>query len=138
MYAHESWLTKLALRAKSDQKSFRIVNLASGRADVDTIDISVIQDQPVESAADKTGWMVDIRYQNAPETPLFSQTYPSEEQARKIYDDLVMVVAEVEGLIKAEKFDEAKAATEALMLKLKANTGNTPVSENDTANESPL
>ncbi len=138
MQAHNHWLSRLVLRAKTDQKTFRIVNLASGKDDIDAIDISVIQNTSEESASDKTGWMVDIRYQNAPSTVLFTQTYPTEEQARKVFDDFVMFVAEVEGLIKSEKFDEAKEKTEGLMKKFKANTGQAPVVDNDLSQEQPL
>lgn len=131
MFNHTAWLSRLALNAASYQKTFRVVNLASGRDDADAIDISLMQNQATESASDKTGWQVDVRYQKAPDTVLFTETYPTEGQAKKVYEDLVMLAAEVEGLIKSEKFDEAKQKTEALMKKFTANSGQAPVSEND-------
>lgn len=130
MNPHGSWLDRLVVKAKADQKTFRIVNLASGKEAVDAIDISVIENQSTQSSSDKTGWMVDVRYQNAPESILFTQTYPTEEQARKVMEDLSKVAAEVEGLIKSEKFDEAKEATQDFMKKMTANTGQPPVEEN--------
>lgn len=133
MHGHSDWLNNLLIRAKADQKTFRIVNLASGREDVDSIDISVMQDSAQQSSADQTGWMVDIRYQNAPDSVLFTQVYPTEDQARKVFSDLSLVAAEVEGLIKAEKFEEARAKTEELTKKFAANSGQTPVAETSSS-----
>jgi hypothetical protein len=130
MKSHGDWLFGLALKAKTDQKSFRIVNLASGKEDVDAIDISVLQNQAEESASDKVGWVVDIRYTNAPLSPLFLHIYPSESQARKVFEDFSMFCGEIEGLIRSEKFEEAKTKTEELVRKFKANTAQPPVSEN--------
>jgi len=130
---HKSWI-RLLVHAKSDQKTFRIVNLASKNNDVDAIDISIIQNEPSandESSAEKVGWVVDIRYKNAPDTVLFTATYPSEDQARKIMEDLSNLAAEVEGLIRKEDFEQATTKTKALMDKFKANSTQPPVEENE-------
>ncbi len=135
MNAHDNWLAGLVLRARADQKTFRVVNLASGKEAIDAIDISVLQDSAEQSSASSTGWVVDVRFQNAPEQVLFTQVFPTEEQARKVMADLSSVAAEVEGLIKSEDFEAAREKTQDLMKKMTANTAQ-PVVEENTETES--
>jgi hypothetical protein len=125
---HSRWAQQF--RARADKKSFRIVD-PKGDHDVSEIDISILpnQAQAGGSTAEATGWMVSVVYTNAPSVTLFTQTYPTEDLARKVLEDLSAVAAEVEGLLRAEKFDEAGEKTQALLEKFKANSGQPPVEE---------
>lgn len=126
--AHSLWAQQFV--AKSDKKSFRIV-APKGNHEVAEIDISVLPNQgtPGASTAEPTGWVVDCRYTNAPSVTLFTATYPTEDLARKVMEDLSAVAAEVEGLLRQEKFDEAGEKTKSLLEKMKANSGEPPVEE---------
>ena len=119
---HSLWLGRF--RAAATKKSFRIVS-PKGEKDVAEIDISILHDQPAPggSIAEQPGWVVDVRYSRAPDVVLFTATYVSEDLARKVMEDLSLVAAEVDGLLRQEKFDEASEKTKALLNKFKANGG---------------
>ena len=124
--AHALWAGQF-LRA-ADKKSFRIVDSKNPK-NAENIDISIIQDQPGldGSSAEKPGWVIDVRYTNAPEVTLFNQSYVDEPTARKVMDDLSMVAGEVEGFLRGENFEKAQEATKKLLDKMHANSGQAPV-----------
>jgi hypothetical protein len=128
--SHGVWASMMA--GQTSQKTFRV---AEG-GDVVEIVLSVYPDQkagndglpPEEaSSAEPEGWAVSVAYKAAPDTYLFSRTLPTEREGRGAFDDLVKAAAEVEGLVRQEKFEEAEKATTALMDKFKANSGETPI-----------
>jgi len=122
--SHGIWASSLI--GQQAQKSFRI---AEGN-DIVEIVLNILPDQknaPEGSSAETEGWMVSVAYKAAPDTFLFSRTFPSEREARGAFDDLAKVSAEVEGLIRQEKTDEAVKATEELKKKLKSNSSETPI-----------
>ncbi len=90
------------------------------------VNVSVIDAQATGSTADKTGFAVQVVYTNAPSILLYSETFPSKETADKVFQDLCMLAAAVEGLIKQENFEEAQAKTADFLAKAKANSGSTP------------
>jgi hypothetical protein len=114
------------------QKSFTIADSRGEANSSVVIDITMIPNPQAPEpnqpgAAEATGWMVDVRYNNAPEIELFTKTFPTEEQAQAVMDDFSKLAAEVEGLIKQEKFEEAAQQTEALQKKFTANSSEPPV-----------
>jgi hypothetical protein len=122
---HGIWAAAL-LGQQHSQKTFRIVE---GR-DVVEIVMNIYPDQkkgPDDSSAEQEGWTVTCTYKAAPDTFLFQRTFPTEREARGAFDDLAKAAGEVEGLVRQEKFDEAADATAALMDKMKANSGETPI-----------
>lgn len=130
MKAHGSWAADLA--AQPAQKSFRV---AEGD-DVVELVLSIFMDAPDgqdgmppqdASSAEPSGWAVSVRYKAAPDTVLFNRTFPTEREARGAFDDLSKASAEVEGLVRQEKLDEARKATESLMEKFKSNSSETPI-----------
>jgi len=131
LQAHSLWAQRFQVRGgTTDKTSFRIVD-PKGNHEVAEIDLSVLANKAGagDSAAEPTGWMVDCRYTNAPSVTLFTATYPTEDLARKVMEDLSAVAAEIEGLLRQEKFDEAGEKTKALLEKFKANSGQPPVEE---------
>jgi uncharacterized protein YfcZ (UPF0381/DUF406 family) len=106
---------------------------SSKKDEVLSVEISIGNDEASESSAERTGWVVDVRYTNAPDTTIFNQTFPSEAQAKKVMDDLVNLAAEVEGLIRQEKFEDAKKRSGDFLKKTKANSQQPNVEEQDNA-----
>lgn len=130
MKAHASWAAELA--GQPSQKTFRI---AEGD-DVLEIVLTLFQDEndaagqipePDASSAHPQGWGLSAVYKSAPDTVIFKQTFPTEREARGAFDDLSKAAAEVEGLVRGEKMEEARKATDALMTKMKSNSGETPI-----------
>ena len=129
MKRHGVWASVLAGQAA--QKTFRI---AQG-GEVLEIVLSVYPDErgapgvPADetSSAEPEGWAVSVAYKSAPDTFLFSKTFPTEREGRGAFDDLSKASAEVEGLVRQEKLDEAEKATSTLMEKFKSNSGATPI-----------
>ena len=110
---------------------------SDGRAVIEEINQDVVEivmnlypDERVgsdDSSAEPEGWAVTVSYKAAPDTYLFQRTFPTEREAQGAYDDLANVAAEVEGLVRQEKFEEADQATADLLDKMKANSGVTPI-----------
>lgn len=130
MRAHGSWAAALA--AQPTQKNFRV---AEGDDIVELV-LTLLQDSPEgndglpasdASSAEPAGWAVSVRYKSAPDTVVFNRTFPTEREARGAFDDLSKASAEVEGLVRQEKLDEARKATESLMEKFKSNSSETPI-----------
>lgn len=84
-------------------------------------------DSQGNSSAEPNGWSVHVAYQASPDSVIFDKSFPGQEQATKIYDDIVKAVATVEGLIRSEKFEEAAAASKKLLEKLGANSAGVPM-----------
>ena len=124
--AHSLWATQFLKAA--DKKSFRIVDSKNPK-NAENIDISVLPDQPGPdgSSAEQPGWMVDVRYTNAPDVVIFNKSYVDEKTARAVMDDLSMVAAEVEGHLRSEDFEKAQISTKKLLDKMHANSGSGPV-----------
>ncbi len=126
---HGSWAA--ALSGQPTQKTFRI---AEGN-DVVEIVLTIMQDDgastesiPEEtSSAEPTGWTLSGTYKSAPDTVIFKRTFATETEARGAFDDLSKAAAEVEGLVRQEKMDEARKATDSFMTKCKSNSGETPI-----------
>jgi hypothetical protein len=127
---HKIWAASLLGQAV--QKTFKV---AEG-GDVVEIVISTYADSrggkdglPAEeaSSAEPEGWAVSVAYKSAPDTFLFSRTFPTEREGQGAFNDLVTAAATVEGLVRQEKFEEAEKATADLMEKFKANSGETPI-----------
>ncbi len=81
------------------------------------------------STAEPSGWAVNVAYKVSPESVIFNGSYPSQDQAKKIFDDLVNAAATVEGLIRGEKFEEAAKQTKIFLEKCGANSSERPVEE---------
>ncbi len=124
--AHAAWRHRF--QAKVDKKTFRLADSKNPRH-AENVDLSILQDAPEAggSSAEHAGWVVDVRYTNAPDVILFSQNYVDEATARKVMDDLAVVAGEVEGFLRQEKFDKAAEKTKEFMDKMAANSGQTPV-----------
>lgn len=124
--AHALWAAQFLKGA--DKKSFRIVDSKSPKQ-AENIDISIIPNQPgLDGASAETpGWLIDVRYTNAPDVVLFSKSFLDEPTARKVMEDLSMVAGEVEGFLRAEDFEKAQIATKKLLDKMHANSGSGPV-----------
>jgi hypothetical protein len=124
--AHVLWAAQFLKAA--DKKSFRIVDSKSPK-NAENVDISILPDQPGldGSTAETPGWVVDVRYSNAPDVVLFNKSYIDESTARKVMDDLSMVAGEVEGFLRQEDFEKAQEATKKFLDKLHANSGQSPV-----------
>lgn len=126
---HGSWAADLA--GQPTQKTFRI---AEGN-DVVEIVLTILQDDgqaagiPADeaSSAEPIGWTLSGTYKSAPDTVIFKRTFPTEAEARGAFDDLSKSAAEVEGLVRQEKMDDARKATDAFMTKCKSNSGETPI-----------
>ncbi len=100
---------------------------------VSPISISITPAPATGSAADVTGYMVQVCYTQAPDILLFTSTFPTQDVAQKVYEDLCNVAAECEGEIKKEDFEKAQASTKAFMDKCKANSSTTPTQQAQNA-----
>jgi len=127
---HASW-KRLLLKA-DQQKTLKIVAPEQQDMSVQEIDISLLSDQASESSAEPTGQMVDVRWSAAPDTVLFTHVYPSSEEAQRVFDDLVKLAAEVEGLIRSEDMDAAKEKSKELAQKFKSNSSEPPISPEES------
>ena len=130
MRPHASWAADLA--GQPSQKTFKV---AEGN-DVVEVVLTIFQDEndaagqipeSDASSAHPQGWGLSCVYKSAPDTYIFQQTFPTEREARGAFDDLSKACAEVEGLIRSEKMEDARKATDALMTKMKSNSGDTPI-----------
>jgi hypothetical protein len=110
------------------QKSFQVLDPKGGNEDVMTLNISLVPKQ-TEKGADTTA--VSIYYDNVPNDSLFYREYSDAGTAQGVFDDFSKIAAGVEGLLKQEKFDEARGASEALHKKFLANKGDTPMESLD-------
>lgn len=128
--SHENWKRAILGEGQVDQKTFRVVDPLGQETTPAEIDITFFDNSQAESAAEEVGFMIDVRLHNAPDQVLFTGTYPTEEQARQVMEDLSQAAAEVEGLLKQEDFENAKIKTDELMKKFDANSGEPPVEEN--------
>lgn len=108
-------------------KQFRILN-PSGTGEVEPIDISINRDQPMEggSSAEPSGWVVTVTPSKAPDTQMFSSTYPDQKTAEQVFDDLSLLAGEVEGKLKQSDFEGAGEASKAFQDRLKSNSGAAP------------
>ncbi len=128
--AHEAWLGSLKLGGQN-QKSLRILD-PMGENKAKMIDITILDNSESEGA-EESGWVVDVRYQNAPDQTLFTLTQPTEGEARKIMDDLVSKASAIEGLIRQEDFEGARVATDEFLNTMSANTGESHIEETENA-----
>ena len=135
---HASWLSDLRrlLRKKGtmilaqNQKTFRIMDPTGQEESVHAVDITIV-DNSGTAGAEQTGWVVDVRYKNAPDQVVFTATQPTEQQARDVMSDLSTVAAEIEGLIRQEDFEGARERTNEFLKKMKANSGEPHVEEQE-------
>ncbi len=79
------------------------------------------------SAARPGGWRVTMAYAVAPDKVIFDNTYATEKTARDVMTDLSRAAAEVEVLVRQEKFTEAEEATKGFLEKMQANTATPPI-----------
>ena len=124
MRSHQIWAASIL--GTQVQKTFRI----SEGQEITEIVLNLYPDERMgsdDSSAEPEGWAVSVYYKVAPDTFIFQQTFPTEREAQGAFDDLANVAAEVEGLVRQEKFEEADKATTALLDKMKANSGETPI-----------
>lgn len=84
-------------------------------------------DQQQASSAEPEGWNVSVSYKSAPDTFIFSRTFPTEREGRGAFEDISKQAAEVEGFIRQEDMEKARGATQAFMDKLKSNSSATPI-----------
>ena len=126
MLSHKSWMNLIAEAV--EQKSFNIMDPSGsidpeGSEGIREIDITLLQDEPGpgNSSAEKSGWVIHVRYSVAPDIIVFEQTYPSEDAAKRVYEDFIGLAAEIHGLIKAEQFEKAQEQSDELLKKMDAN-----------------
>jgi hypothetical protein len=133
MLPHRIW-SALVL-GQAQQKSARIYE----GGDVHEILLTLFTDEPngkdglpadQASTAEPAGWSVSVAYKVSPDTVIFQRTFPTEKEATDVFKDITMAAAEVEGLIRQEKLEEAQAATVSFMNKMKSNSSEPPTETN--------
>lgn len=115
------------LAGTARQKSFRVIDSRGEEGAVVAINITMVPnsqaaDPANPGAPDVVGWTISVSYENAPDIELFTKTFPTEKQAQMVMDDLSQATAEVEGLIKQQKFEEASQKTTDLEKMFTANS----------------
>lgn len=127
--SHEIW--KLSLKAAAAQKTFKVLDPEGRDGQVREVDITLLADasEGGESSAEQTGWVVDVRYSNAPDVVLFTNTFPTEDLAKKVMDDLSNAAAEVEGKIRQADFEGAAESMTALNNLFKSSSAEPPVAD---------
>jgi hypothetical protein len=130
LQTHSEWLRTFGFRAIADKMSFRIMD-PHNEGEITSIDISIQQNAaaPGSSYAEPPGWIVDVRYTNAPSIILFTQTYPTRDLAEKVMSDLSKPANDAQALIRKGDFEGAMEKTKILMDYFKSNTGQPPVEE---------
>lgn len=136
--SHEVWQQSFRLRATDGagaptQKTFKVLDPRGMDEQVHEIDISMMPAEAGEgdSSAEKTGYLVDVRYRSAPDVVLFSGVFPNEELAKKVMDDLATASATVEGLIRQADFDGAKTAMQDLAKLFKSASAEPPTPDTE-------
>jgi hypothetical protein len=133
MLSHKIWAALVLGQAQ--QKSVKIYE----GGDVHEILLTLFKDEPdgqdglpadQASTAEPSGWSVSVAYKVSPETLIFNRTFPTDKEAADVFQDIMTAAAEVEALIRQEKFDEAGTATIAFLNKMKGNTSETPTETN--------
>jgi len=126
---HQQWLR--SLKAEPTQKTFKVLDPGGKDDSVHEIDISMLADgaETGESSADRTGWAIDVRYTQAPDVVLFTNTYPTEELAKQVMDDLATAAASVEGLIRQADFEGAQEAMQGLTKLFTSSSAEPPVQD---------
>ncbi len=127
MVSHALWLSALFGEAK--QKRLRIC-LKSHPTD---IVLSLLNSNPSAMAegvkpsdAEPGGWQIEVTYAASPDDLIFKKVLSSETEANQVFSDLIKATAEVEGLLRQEKIEEASKATDQLLTKFGANSSNLP------------
>ena len=121
-------LFRAILAGEAKQKEMTIFNGGESHLILLTLTAPEVQPESSQpnSSAEPAGWNVHITYKSSPESVIFNGAYISESEAEKVFDDLVMAAAEVEGLVKSEKNEEAATATQTFLNKCGANSGQIP------------
>ncbi len=124
---HKIWASSL-FAAGTEQKRMRV---CQDGAPTDVL-LTLLNSAPgttdgqPNSQAEPSGWSVQVAFAASPDTVLFNRPFVNESEARGAYKDLVSATAEVEGLLRQEKMEEATAATAKLFVKYGANSTNPP------------
>jgi hypothetical protein len=112
----------------ADQKTFKIVDPRGPADSVREIDLTLVHGTgEAEAGAEPSPWVVDVRYSNAPDVELFTKNFTDEKTARTVMEDFSKLAAEIEGLVRAEKLDEAATKSAELEKKFTSNSSESPV-----------
>ncbi len=121
LLSHEDWL--LSLRGGL-QKTFRVTEAAEVRELVFTMQQKTATPAPSQDAGGV--WNVSVSWKAAPDQVPFTRDFQSEKEAKDVFDDLCKEAAEVEGLIRSQKMEEAATKSSALMQRFESNSSETP------------
>ncbi len=133
MLPHKIWVARLF--GQEGQKQLRICYKGSPT----DVTLTIFNDAPQAqedggstSSAKPAGWTIQVAFVASPDNILLDRSFVSETEAKNAYGDLVKATAEVEGLIRQEKMDEASKKTDELIRKYSANSTQVP-SDQSTA-----